>query len=132
MATLTNERGHIGSAARSLQRRLDALVADAAGLDPVHRDRLVQLWCRGSALLALARRQGPVASVSASLLKLGVTELLPDVAALRAELGGPQTMLAGDPAAMEVLGATGGRIAGGTTQVQRTIIGERILGLPKS
>jgi alkylation response protein AidB-like acyl-CoA dehydrogenase len=130
MATLTNERGHIGSAARSLQKRLDALLADAKGLDPVARDQLVALWCRGSALLALARRQGPVATVSASLLKLGVTELLFDLATLRSDLAGPDAMLAG-PAAMELLGAPGGRIAGGTTQVQRTIIGERILGLPK-
>ena len=131
MATLTNERGHIGAAAISLQRRLDALVADADGLDPVRRDRLVTLWCRGSALLALARRQGPVAAVSASLLKLGVTELLPDVAALRAELAGAAALLADEPAAAEVLAAPGGRIAGGTTQVQRTIIGERLLGLPR-
>jgi len=133
MATLTNERGHIGASAISLQRRLDGLLRDAAALDldPVRRDRLVALWCRGAALLALARRQGPVASVSASLLKLGVTELLPDVAALRAEVAGASALLADDPAVLEVLGATGGRIAGGTTQVQRTIIGERLLGLPR-
>jgi alkylation response protein AidB-like acyl-CoA dehydrogenase len=131
MATLTNERGHIGSAARSLQRRLDSLLADAKGLDAVTRDRLVALWCRGAALLSLARRQGPVATVSASLLKLGVTELLFEVAELRSSLAGPDAMLASTPAAMELLGAPGGRIAGGTTQVQRTIIGERILGLPK-
>ena len=131
MATLTNERGHIGAAAISLQRRLDALLAEAGALDPVRRDRLVALWCRGSALLALARRQGPVAAASASLLKLGVTELLPDVAALRAELAGAAALLDGEPSAAELLAAPGGRIAGGTTQVQRTIIGERLLGLPR-
>ena len=131
MSTLTNERGHIGSAAISLQRRVDALLADVPDLGAVERDRLVALWCRGQALLALARRQGAVATVAASLLKLGVTELLFDVAVLRAELAGPAAMLRDEPGVRELLGAPGGRIAGGTTQVQKTIIGERILGLPK-
>ena len=132
MATLTNERGHIGASAISLQRRLDALLAlgRSRGLDPVRRDALVRLWCRGRVLLALAGWQGPVASVAGSLLKLGVTELLFDTAVLRASLAGAEAMLTGD-VATGLLGAPGGRIAGGTTQVQKNIIGERLLGLPR-
>jgi alkylation response protein AidB-like acyl-CoA dehydrogenase len=141
MATLTNERGHIGASAISLQRRIDGLarlgetaglarLGETAGLDPVRRDELLELVGRGRAYLAMAQRQGPVASLAGSLMKLGVTELLFDTAALRTELAGAHAMLDGDAAA-GILGAPGGRIAGGTTQVQKNIIGERILGLPR-
>jgi alkylation response protein AidB-like acyl-CoA dehydrogenase len=71
-----------------------------------------------------------VASVTASLAKLGITELMFDAAVLEADLAGADTMLTGDAGA-RLLGAPGGRIAGGTTQVQKNIIGERLLGLPK-
>jgi alkylation response protein AidB-like acyl-CoA dehydrogenase len=71
-----------------------------------------------------------VASVAASLAKLGVTELMVDAAALEADLAGPDAMLRG-PSTDRLLGALGGRIAGGTTQVQKNIIGERLLGLSK-
>ena len=131
MATLTNERGHIGASAISLQRRVDELASMAdRPLDAVERDALAELVTRGRAYLALAQRQGPVASVAASLMKLGVTELLFDTAVTRASLAGAHALLDGD-AAHGVLAAPGGRIAGGTTQVQKNIIGERILGLPK-
>ncbi len=130
MATLTNERGHIGASTISLQRRLDSMVELGGGLDAVHRDELAGLLARGQSFLALAQRQGPVASVAASLMKLGVTEMLFDVAVLRSALAGANGMLVND-VSLGVLGAPAGRIAGGTTQVQRNIIGERILGLPK-
>jgi alkylation response protein AidB-like acyl-CoA dehydrogenase len=124
MATLTNERGHIGASAIGLQRRLDAMAAMGGG------DDVTALIARGRAYLAMAQRQGPVASVAASLMKLGVTELLFDAAVLRSDLAGGHGMLDGEATA-GVLAAPGGRIAGGTTQVQKNIIAERLLGLPK-
>jgi alkylation response protein AidB-like acyl-CoA dehydrogenase len=130
MATLTNERGHIGSAGIALARRLDAIAAMEGADGAVTRDRLAELLSRGRALQAMGRRQGPVASVAASLAKLGVTELMFDAAVLEADLAGADAMLDGGASA-RLLGAPGGRIAGGTTQVQKNIIGERLLGLPK-
>jgi alkylation response protein AidB-like acyl-CoA dehydrogenase len=130
MATLTNERGHIGSSGIALARRLDAIAAMEGADDPVTKDRLLQLVTRGRALQAMGQRQGPVASVAASLAKLGVTELMFDAAVLEADLAGARSMLGGG-AADRLLAAPGGRIAGGTTQVQKNIIGERLLGLPK-
>ena len=117
MSTLTNERGHIGALAISLGRRLDG-VGD------------VDLLVKGRAYQALGRRQGPVASTAASLMKLGITELLFDLAVARADADGPAAMLAGD-ASDALLAAPGGRIAGGTSQIQRNIIGELLLGLPR-
>jgi alkylation response protein AidB-like acyl-CoA dehydrogenase len=130
MSALTNERGHIGASGQASQRRLDGLLTLGGTLDPTARSELTDLWLRGAVLQAMGRRQGPVASVLASIAKLGTTELMFDTAVFRADQAGADGMLDG-PAVEGLLVAPAGKIAGGTSQIQRNIIGERILGLPK-
>ena len=132
MAVLTSERGHVGTSIIGLERRLKSMatVVDDRPMTATSRDELSRLISTGSAYKAMAQRQGPIASVAASLMKLGITEMMFDFALLRANIGGAEAMLDG-PESMGVLAAPGGRIAGGTSQVQRNIIGERLLGLPR-
>ena len=132
MAVLTSERGHIGSSVIGLERRLESMarLAEGRSLNATQRQALAGLFSRGHAFKAMGLRQGPVASTAASLMKLGITEMMFDTAMLRGDLAGATAMLDG-PDAAGILAAPGGRIAGGTSQVQRNIIGERLLGLPR-
>ena len=132
MAVLTNERGHIGASVIGLERRLEQIssLGKGSGLNPTQRDQLVALLSQGTAFKAMAQTQGPVASTASSLMKLGITEMMFGVAMLRGDLSGASAMLDG-PDALGMLAAPGGRIAGGSSQVQRNIIGERLLGLPR-
>jgi len=132
MAVLTSERGHIGTAVIGLERRLAGMarLAEDRDIDPVRRQQLAGLLATGHAYKAMASRQGPVASTAASLMKLGITEMMFEAAMLRGDLAGADALLTGLDAA-GMLSAPGGRIAGGTSQVQRNIIGERLLGLPR-
>jgi len=132
MAVLTSERGHIGTSIIGLERRLDqmARLAEGRDLSAVDRQHLVALISKGNSYKAMAQRQGPIASTAASLMKLGITEMMFETSMLRGDLAGADATLDG-PDAFGMLAAPGGRIAGGTSQVQRNIIGERLLGLPR-
>ena len=133
MVTLTSERGHIGTSVISLSKRLAAItgLGGATGkLSAVERQEITKLYSRGFAFKAMSQRQGPGASTASSLMKLGITEMMFDIAMLRGNLVGPFAMLEG-PEARGMTQAPGGRIAGGSSQVQRNIIGERLLGLPR-
>ncbi|HET6873944.1 MAG TPA: acyl-CoA dehydrogenase family protein, partial [Acidimicrobiales bacterium] len=129
MSTLTHERNHIGALAIRLGLRLDRLVADLPS-NPVLRDRAVSLWVRGRAVMALGSQTGRLGPAAASLMKLGVAELSVAAADLAADTAGATAMLDGRNAA-EVVGAPGAGIAGGSTQIQKSIVGERILRLPR-
>ncbi len=132
MAVLTSERGHIGTSVISIERRLDSIsrLAEGRDLSPTERQEIAKLLSKGMAYKAMAQRQGPVASTAASLMKLGITEMMFETSILRSNISGMDSLLVG-PEAFGVLSAPGGRIAGGTSQVQRNIIGERLLGLPR-
>jgi alkylation response protein AidB-like acyl-CoA dehydrogenase len=136
MSVLTNERGHIGTAIISLERRLESFSALGAEreLSPVARQQLASLIAKGNSYKALAQRQrdegGAIATTGSSLLKLGISEMTFEIASLRADTIGAAAMLEG-PDTAGLLASPAGRIAGGTSQVQRNIIGERLLGLPR-
>lgn len=129
MSTLTHERNHIGALAIRLGLRLDRLAGAMPG-NPVLRDRALRLWTRGRALVALGSQQGRLGPTAASLMKLGVAQLSVAVSQLTADTTGATAMLDG-PVTSELLAAPAAEIAGGTTQIQKTILGERLLGLPR-
>ena len=119
--------------------------------NPVLRDRLTKLWIdaevlRLGSLRAQSKREKGVPGPEGSVLKLlsgrvqtGVSELVVDLMGadgtlLRApytrEQVDEQEVGRSDPV-LSFVGAPGGTIAGGTTQIQMNILGERVLGLPR-
>ncbi len=127
MEVLLDERGTSGSASLiNLERRLSQL-ASQRGSNPVLNDELMKLYVRGHALRAmLLRSDGGVEKASAA--KLMRTEFEFDLAAVETSLRGATAMLAGSQT-NRFLYSPGMKIAGGTSEIQRNIIGERVLGL---
>jgi alkylation response protein AidB-like acyl-CoA dehydrogenase len=110
--------------------------------DPVVRDRYADLHARSEALrftgmrMLTAISRGRMPGPEGSTAKLMATGVLTDAYDLAVELFGPAGALstAAAPWSGEwhsgFLGTPGLRIGGGTDDVQRNIIGERVLGLP--
>ncbi|MDH4144878.1 MAG: acyl-CoA dehydrogenase family protein [Acidimicrobiia bacterium] len=123
---------HLVELARELGRSDDPVVRQ--GLARLHTLRLVNDWNnqRGKAALA----QG-TSSPTVSLGKLAMSNMLHFAGGLQAQILGPEATIAGASspraadAAYSLLNAFFTSIGGGTDQIQRNIIGERILGLPK-
>jgi alkylation response protein AidB-like acyl-CoA dehydrogenase len=145
LAMLTYERNQSGSkvGVGGSWEQLRELAADRPQmLDPVSRDQLVQAYVgeqlriltRQRAEAAMQRGQAP--GPEGSLGKLLWSQSLATIGRASAMLAGPDLTADVDVAGpyywgAHVLGAPGYRIAGGSDEIQRTIIGERLLGLPK-
>jgi alkylation response protein AidB-like acyl-CoA dehydrogenase len=75
--------------------------------------------------------QGRLPGPEASVAKLAMAEMLRDSSNVVMALLGPAGVAEPSAYATSFLAAPAVRIAGGSDQVQRNIIGERVLGLPK-
>ncbi len=115
--------------------------------DPIVADRLAQFDIEITALRGLARdlvertEAGTAGPADASIVKLYYSELLQRITDFGAELGGLQahTQLAKPLSSgwesgawmLDFIGSWEWTIPGGTSEIQRTIIAERGLGLPR-
>ncbi len=147
--TLGNERG--GSAVtlyRRFESGLEGLIAEAksrgASEDPVTRQRIVAAYTQVQLIRLAGMRilasllddtdPGPVASLTKMLWSehhKRFTDLAMDVLgadALLVEEGDPYRP---GPWQAEFLGSRSSTIWGGTSEIQRNIVGERVLGLPR-
>ena len=139
---LASERLDSGSLGLSNAIRAIEQARHVVGLDDELRSRaadlatrvLVQraIGLRVMGTLSAGRQPGPEASVG----KLYATTTLRDTSALIVELLGPR--IAADSGewgtwawSEHLLGAPGYSIAGGTDEIQRLILSERVLGLPR-
>jgi len=116
-----------------------------AASDPLLRDRIVQQMIREEGLAQNQRRARVPALLDHPLRvqlqnKLLASEIAQDTAALAVEVAGASASLylgddnapAGGQWPMAYMNSYGMTIAAGTSEVQRNILGERVLGLPKS
>jgi alkylation response protein AidB-like acyl-CoA dehydrogenase len=137
---IPRESGPIGEALRLWARRKDK--------DPVLRDRLSQLWIEAEVqrltnMRASQNRQKGTPGPEGSTSKLAFAELNKRIYELCLDIMGPSGMLYGsyemtrpaeamraDAAQKMFLRARANSIEGGTSEIMRNILGERVLGLP--
>ena len=155
MATLAYERVAIATGRVNTRRAMDDIIAAVAartgpdgqplGADPIVRQQVADLYGRalihyliGQRVTTLAADGGPPGPVT-SIGKLYFCPLVEDLADFRLSLDplGGQFDPAGDDAESArwlrlAYQARGTAIAGGSTFIQRNIVAERILKLPRS
>jgi alkylation response protein AidB-like acyl-CoA dehydrogenase len=155
LTTLMNERVTIGSVVAA---RDSGPIGDALRVwrehperhEPVLRDRLARLWVEAEVLRltnarAAANRKAGAPGPEGSVAKLAFAEVNKRVYELCADVLGPEALLypsyemvrpdesaltgGGDPRKM-LLRSRAYSIEGGTSEILRNVLGERVLGLP--
>lgn len=136
--TLGFERAGVAKLSLMLRANYERLLADAGSerrADPVVRQRLVERYIDAELLRLLAQRTVSAAmhartpGAEASVIKLAWSTMEQRVAETAMDVLGIDA-LAG-PWAERLCGSRSLTIAGGTTEVNKNIVGERVLGLPR-
>jgi alkylation response protein AidB-like acyl-CoA dehydrogenase len=142
MTLLSFERGPDTGGPVRTEQRLTALAGDVAA-DLSEADAAATAGELGAAAARLyayrahtARRvagqwEGEPAGVESSVVKLYSTGLDRDLVELGSELFGDLRLAEGTPEYVDFWHSRAGRIYGGTAQIQRNIVADRILGLPR-
>jgi len=144
MTTLGAERAFMGghTSGPSLEDLLALAKARGRADDPIVRQGLAAAWSRKQIMGYLGMRvrtatsQGRAPGPEGSVLKLMAAWNMKGNAELALAIEGPAGMLAGDAAPeagrwqQHFLSAPSIRIAGGSDEIQRNVMGERVLGLP--
>jgi alkylation response protein AidB-like acyl-CoA dehydrogenase len=142
LTTLMNERSGLGFFLQvRLRQLLDRLVNRATNTgrsgDPVIANALGDLHVRTEVLRLMAYRglsaieQYGQPGPEGSLTKWLWSETNQMLAQLAVTVAGEDALLEGDPWAYELLRSRGNSIEGGTTEILKNIVAERVLGLPR-
>jgi alkylation response protein AidB-like acyl-CoA dehydrogenase len=142
LTTLMNERAGLGFALQiRLRQLLDDVIAIAAerGLleDPLYADAIAELHVRCESIRLLAwkgladvERYGQPGP-EGSLVKWLWSDTNQRLTQLAVDVVGADALTVGESWSYELLRARGNTIEGGTTEVLKNIIAERVLGLPR-
>ncbi len=137
--TLNSERAAVGAQTSVVDVPTLVNLAQKKGQadDPAVRQALAEAWIRSEVLRYLGMRvytalsQGTEIGPEASIMKLLTGDHIRDTSQTAMELLGPEGMLNDDVWVTRMVSHFAHKIGGGTPEIQRNVIGERILGLPR-